>query len=123
MANGVVYTYRGSWCAEGLKTSWESEWRLVGQNGSVCWDGADAYRCQVVAETGGFNSKWADVEVPAFADGSKTAGHPSVIGEFIRCVREGGMPETICTDNIKSLAMVFGAIESAERGRPVDIKW
>jgi hypothetical protein len=28
----------------------------------------------------------------------------------------------VCTDNIKSLAMVFGAIESAESGRRVEIE-
>jgi hypothetical protein len=31
------------------------------------------------------------------------------------------MPETICSDNIQSLAMVFGAIESAEAGQRVAI--
>ena len=24
MTGGIVYTYRGSWCAEGLNTTWES---------------------------------------------------------------------------------------------------
>ncbi|TIS16487.1 MAG: gfo/Idh/MocA family oxidoreductase, partial [Mesorhizobium sp.] len=33
----------------------------------------------------------------------------------------GTEPETRGTDNIKSLAMVFGAIESAETGRRVAI--
>jgi hypothetical protein len=37
-------------------------------------------------------------------------------------VRKGGTPETVCTDNIKSLAMVFGAIESSKKGRAVAIK-
>jgi hypothetical protein len=44
-----------------------------------------------------------------------------LIKEFVRCVQTGGTPETICTDNIKSLAMVFGAIESAESRMPVEI--
>ena len=39
------------------------------------------------------------------------------------CVRNGGTPDTLCTDNIKSLAMVFGAIESAETGKSVEITW
>jgi hypothetical protein len=38
------------------------------------------------------------------------------IREFIDAVRNGIEPSTICTDKIKSLAMVFGAIESAETG-------
>jgi hypothetical protein len=39
----------------------------------------------------------------------------------VRCVREGGVPETEAADNLKSLAMVFGAIEAAEAGRRVAI--
>ena len=36
-------------------------------------------------------------------------------------VRSGTQPETAGRDNIRSLAMVFGAIESAEVGRHVSI--
>src|ERR671925_351900 len=34
MSDGLRFTYRGSWCAEGRITSWESEWRAVGPNGT-----------------------------------------------------------------------------------------
>ena len=26
MSGGIVYTYRGSWCAQGMSTTWESDW-------------------------------------------------------------------------------------------------
>ena len=45
-----------------------------------------------------------------------------MIEEFVRCVRTGETPETVCTDNIKSLAMVFAAIESAETGKRVEVR-
>src|SRR5689334_6563156 len=32
MTGGLRFTYRGSWCAEGLHTSWESDWRAVGEH-------------------------------------------------------------------------------------------
>lgn len=121
MTDGIVYTYRGSWCAEGLNTTWECDWRMIGENGSVKWDGGDRFQAQVVAETGGFFSKWRDAEIPPHDPGEKVGGHEGLIREFIRCVRTGEIPETVCTDNIKSLAMVFGAIESAELGKPVKI--
>src|SRR5574338_401275 len=38
-SNGVVYNYRGSWCAEGQQTSWESDWRLICERGTLRWDG------------------------------------------------------------------------------------
>lgn len=117
MTDGIVYTYRGSWCAEGLNTTWECDWRIVGDKGTVTWDGADGFRCQVVAKTGGFRSEWADVPVPEVDPGDKVGGHAGVMREFLRAVRTGGTPETTCADNVKSLAMVFGAIRSAETGR------
>ena len=117
MTDGIVYTYRGSWCAEGLNTSWECEWRIVGDKGTVTWDGAEGFRCQVVAKSGGFRSDWADVPVPEIDPGDKVGGHAGVMREFLQAVRTGGTPETVCTDNVKSLAMVFGAIRSAQSGR------
>jgi predicted dehydrogenase len=114
MSGGLVFTYRGSWCAEGLNTTWESEWRIVGTQGSVRWDGATGFQAQVVAETGGFFSKWEDLVLPPAPEGIVT-GHGGVIREFVDCVRSGGTPQTAAADNIKSLAMVFAAIESAEQ--------
>jgi len=121
MSGGVAFTYRGSWCSEGLNTTWESDWRIVGTRGSVRWDGATGFQAQVVAETGGFFSTWRDVEVPIVDPGDKVGGHGGVIREFVRSIQTGTPPETICSDNVKSLAMVFGAIESAERGARIEI--
>jgi len=121
MADGIVYTYRGSWCAEGLNTTWESDWRIIGEKGSVRWNGADLFQAQVVVKTGSFFSELQDVELPPYDAGNKVDGHAGAIRDFVHCIRTGETPETICTDNIKSLAMVFGAIESAQLGRPVSI--
>jgi predicted dehydrogenase len=123
MTGGIVYTYRGSWCSEGLNTSWECDWRIIGDQGTVKWDGGGGFQAQVVEQADGFHSKLKDVEAPAFDAGDKVGGHNGLIREFLRCVRTGETPETVCTDNIKSLAMVFGAIESAEQGHEVEIKW
>jgi predicted dehydrogenase len=122
MTGGIVFTYRGSWCAEGLNTSWESDWRFVGQAGSAKWDGGEGFQAQAVAETGGFFSKHRDLVLPEVDTTGKDSGHASLIAEFVECVRSGGTPDTVCTDNIKSLAMVFGAIESAEAGRRVELR-
>jgi len=121
MTDGIVYTYRGSWCAEGLNTTWESDWRIIGEKGSVRWNGADLFQAQVVVKTGSFFSELQDVELPPYDAGNKVDGHAGAIRDFVHCIRTGETPETICTDNIKSLAMVFGAIESAQLGRPVSI--
>lgn len=122
MSGGLVYTYRGSWCAEGLNTTWECDWRAVGERGSATWDGATDFRAQVVAATGaGLRAELTDVAVPEIDPGNKVGAHRGVIAEFIAAVQSGTVPETAAIDNIKSLAMVFGAIESAETGRCVEI--
>lgn len=120
MTDGIVYTYRGSWCAEGLNTTWESDWRAICERGSAAWDGADSFQAQVVAETGGFFSRWESVEIP-IAQNAKQGGHLGVMREFVDCIRKGGVPETVCADNIKSLSMVFGAIQSAQTRQRVEI--
>jgi predicted dehydrogenase len=122
MEGGLAFTYRGSWCAEGLNTDWGASWHAVGTRGSLKWDGGAGLQAQVVRKTGGFLSECEEVQVPPFEGEAFMEGHAGVIQEFVRCVQEGGIPETVCTDNIKSLAMVFGAVESAETGEPVEIR-
>jgi predicted dehydrogenase len=126
MSDGIVYTYRGSWCAEGLNTTWECDWRAIGTRGSATWDGADAFRAQVVAVAGGFRSEWEDIVVPPLGPDDRgpqfaVGGHAGLIADFVDCVRTGRIPETVASDNIKSLAMVFGAIDSAAQGREIQI--
>lgn len=122
MSGKIIYTYRGSWCAEGLNTRWECDWRAVGSKGSATWNGADLIRAEaaVKTKTQGFTSQLKRIPVTVPKRG-KPEGHKGVIREFIDCIRTGKVPETACTDNIKSLAMVFGAVESAGTGKPVRI--
>lgn len=119
MTNNVVYTYRGSWCAEGLPTSWVANWRIIGEQGSVTWDGDDTFRAQVVTSKTGFKRETRDIDVSYDRTAEIVAGHAGCIDEFIRCLRTGELPQTVCTDNIKSLAMVHAAIESAGKGQKV----
>lgn len=118
---GVVFNYRGSWCAEGANTSWESAWRIIGTKGTLTWDGEEAFTAKVVASDSGFFRELADIEVPAPADIDQTHGHASVMAEFLDAIEEGRPPETASNDNIKSLAMVFAAIESAKTRQRVTI--
>ncbi len=120
MSNGCIYTYRGSWCAEGLPTSWECDWRFIGQKGSAIWNGGGHTQIQVVKETGGFISTYSEMPIPSY-EASNVGGHAGIIQEFFACIQNGTQPETQAADNIKSLAMVFGAIESAESGQKVRI--
>lgn len=120
-ADDVVFTYRGSWCAEGERTSWESEWRLVGSKGMLTWDGADTFSAAVAGTEPGLLHGFAPVNVPEPAHEEETHGHASVISSFVEAIKSGKRPETASSDNIRSLAMVFGAIESAKTGKRIEI--
>lgn len=119
---GKVFTYAGSWCADGFRTSWEGSWRIVAERGSVLWDGHDGLKAEVVASgRDGIIDKTQPIDVPALDAADRVGGHLGIIQDFMRAIETGTEPETRGADNIKSLAMVFGAIESAETGRRVAI--
>ncbi|WFP60147.1 Gfo/Idh/MocA family oxidoreductase [Mesorhizobium sp. WSM4904] len=119
---GKVFTYAGSWCADGFRTSWEGSWRIVAERGSLLWDGHEELRAEVVAPgRDGIIDKTQLIEVPALDPADQVGGHLGIIKDFMHAVETGTEPETRGADNIKSLAMVFGAIESAETGRRVAI--
>jgi predicted dehydrogenase len=121
MSNDIVYTYRGSWCAEGLNTTWETDWRLIGTRGSIKWDGGSITVGEKVVSTEGFRSELASLDIPERTSDEKDGGHGALIKDFIDCIQTGRIPETVASDNIKSLAMVFAAIESSESGKIVTI--
>jgi predicted dehydrogenase len=121
MNGGIRCTFRGSWCSEGLRTPWDSVWRIIGTKGTICWDGLDDIRGEYVVKPEGFFYEckgFVPTEVP---DPSETRGHFSVMSQFLRNITEGRPAETRSADNIQSLAMVLGAIESAECGQRVPI--
>lgn len=119
MTGGLRYTYRGSWCSEGRHTSWEGDWRAVGPNGTATWDGTNPPVADVVVERGGFFSKCEThtAEVEPFPGG--IAGS---LRDFLHALDTGQTPMGECHDNIKSLAMVFAAVESAREGKRVPVR-
>lgn len=122
LGGGKVFTYAGSWCADGFRTSWEGSWRIVAERGSVLWDGHDGLKAEVVASgRDGIIDKTMPIEVPPLDPADRVDGHFGIIQDFMHAIETGTEPETRGADNVKSLAMVFGAIESAESGRRVAI--
>jgi predicted dehydrogenase len=119
--DGAIFTYRGSWCAEGANTSWESAWRLVGSRGTILWDGADEFTAAVAGPGTSLLREPISVEIPDVPNPSQTHGHASVIADFIDAISNGRAPETEASDNIKSLAMVLSAIESAQSGQRINV--
>lgn len=119
MTDGVMLTYRGSWCAEGMHTSWHGDWRIVGTKGTVLYERDQIPVGQVVAGKKGFNRPLRDLKPPS--EKLKYEKQHGAIREMLTFLRTGKTPQCECHDNIKSLAMVFGAIESSRKGKCVKI--
>ena len=120
MTDGVTFSYRGSWCAEGRQTSWNGDWRFQGERGSMVYAQDELPVVEVVAARTGFHRGCKPLKVrPASVKHLRMHG---ALREMLAYLRRGTVPQTECHDNIKSLAMVFAAIESSRKGRRVEIK-
>lgn len=117
MSDGSVFSYRGSWCAEGVQTSWEADWRITGERGTAIWDGNNAPYAEVVhtgEQEGKFIREYTRIDsvVPEL----KNTHHKGCLDDMFEALEQGRRTQTDCRDNILSMAMVFGAIESAKTG-------
>jgi predicted dehydrogenase len=127
MSDGIVFSYRGSWCSEGQNTSWNSNWRILGGKGAVTWDGSEgsdeAFNAHSVKPDAPkkFMLDQQTLSVPILPQ--PHTGHSALMHEFVSAIRENRKPETDCEDNIKSLAMVLAAVESAKTGKKVPVVW
>jgi predicted dehydrogenase len=121
LSNGAVFSSNASWCAEGLATSWEGEWRVVGTRGSAIWNGTDPPVAEVLQQpdqTGFYRQLVRREIVPT----NHSEGHVACLDEMLAALKTATTAATDCHDNIKSLAMVFGALESAKQQRKVPIE-
>jgi len=120
MTDGVVFTYRGSWCAEGCETSWNGDWRFIGTKGTLLYEGDQEPHGELVAGKTGFSRRKRPIRAARAA--VKHGGMHGALREMLAFLRTGRKPQTECHDNIKSLAMVFAAIESNRKGRRVPVR-
>lgn len=117
----IVFTYRGSWCAEGCHTSWDGNWRIIGTKGTLLLEQDQHPRGQrVVPEAKPqFNRDLEDIVVPTVTgNGGGIAGS---LNEFLDALEGKGQPQCLLADNLKSLAMVEAAIASSKAGARVTV--
>lgn len=109
-SDGSRFGYAGSWCADGLTTSWNGSWRASAPDGSATWDGESAVRVQ------GQDGPERDVPM-----GEGSEGLDAALTEFLTALDGGEAPSGEIRSNIWSLAMVEAAGESAATGSRVDL--
>lgn len=99
--------YSASWCAIGPQTHRAGIWCFDGGKGTITWDGMEDL-CFY-----NHNSSVDNKSLP-LVNMESTAQDYS-LNEFISAIKNDREPECSIQDNIQSLAMVFGAAESARR--------
>ena len=102
LASGARFVYAGSRATRGLQTSWNADWSAYGEHGAASWDGDSVVR--VEAEGAGFE----------VLDGSE--GIAGSLEEFVAALRTGATPQNEVHANVRSLAMVEGAVRSSAAG-------
>ncbi|MEL5990835.1 Gfo/Idh/MocA family protein [Microbacterium phosphatis] len=107
--DGSRFVFTGSWCAPGLETSWNGSWRISAERGSAAWDGGS----RVTVDDGEVREREID---PAAKEEIAAS-----LAEFLACVRDGREPSGSARSNLRSLAMVEAAVQSAETGARVRI--
>lgn len=119
----LVYSYRGSWCAEGLATQWAAQWRFVCSQGTLLWDGGDRISAERASDSASnqFMRPIEPIDVELIH--LEHTGHAHIIRQFATALGTGEPPLTPCQDNIKSLAMVFAAIDSAATQQRLEVDW
>jgi predicted dehydrogenase len=120
MAGGIRFCYTGSWCSEGLATSWNGRWRVSGEHGSAYWNGIGPPRAEISAGAGNPPPPEEPDGAPASDDLVAQVSRP--LEDFVHALRTGTPPWGECGDNLLTLAMVEAAIASAATGTRVDTR-
>lgn len=114
MTGGARYVFTGSWCSQGLNTSWNGSWIARGALGASSWDGSEPPIVDPEAAV--------DVEDAGDAGSARPEEMAGSLHEFIASLRTGTVPYGDIHSNVWSLAMVQSAVESAEAGVKVDVR-
>ncbi len=117
MTNGVRGCYEGSGTGAGAQNSWHKEYyRAECEGGAVAVGRDDVVR--IYEYTAGQGMKVE--EVPSVRPTHE--GHNYLIDEWLNWLDGGPTPDTVLDDNLKSVAMVFGAIEASRTNGVVDVE-
>jgi predicted dehydrogenase len=113
-----MVSYRGSWVSSGPQTPWSGRWHLECQDGEIVFESRSGR---------GVRDDWVTIQrrgkrvqrvplprLPAF-------GRAGALQTFVDAVRTGTTPESSGRENLKSLGLMFAAIDAAESGAPVPV--
>jgi predicted dehydrogenase len=116
MENGARITYTASWHPRGQVTDWNCVWRIEAERGYLVLD-RDVIRVY----------EGDDPHVPGTPDQEEVvplvamprSDQAAVLTDFADAVRSGRPAPTTARDNLRSIEMVFAAVQAATAGAAV----
>lgn len=116
MNNGVHASYEGTGTAAGTQNIWHEEYyRVECEHGAVVVDRDLVVRVHQFGGGRGLRTE----EIPPVSVPYQE--HVAVIDQFLTWLDGGAAPEATIDDNIKSVAMVFAAIEASATNQTVNV--
>jgi len=114
---GVPVIYEGDWATRGTETSWNGEWEILGEEGRLLWRGdtEDRGEGEVLLE------RWDEGPRPVEQGNPTFVERAATLQALREAAEEGRPPETAAKDNVRSLAVMLGCIQSIESGEKVDV--
>ena len=112
LSGGATVVYEGDWATRAPETSWNGDWELIGERGRLTWTGPanDVMSSTVTLHLNGEEPR--ELPLPELEVSDRAAS----LARFAQAAESGQEPETSARDNIKSLAIVLGCVESIETG-------
>jgi predicted dehydrogenase len=116
MTNDVRAQYEGNCLEAGWQNSWHQEYyRLEGEHGAIAVDRDNVVRLLTHTAAQGLR---IDELSPIHRE---YEGHTAIIDQFLTWLDGGPAPETRLEENIKSAAMLFGAIDASQTNETVNV--
>jgi predicted dehydrogenase len=112
LSGDATVLYEGDWATRGPETSWNGDWELVGERGRLHWTGSPADIMDSVLILQPHGEEPRNLPVLELEVSDRAAS----LAAFREAVTTGHEPETSARDNIRSLAIVLGCVESIESG-------
>ncbi|MEM6281187.1 MAG: Gfo/Idh/MocA family oxidoreductase [Chloroflexota bacterium] len=117
--NGVPVTYNGSWCARGMETTWNANWRFECELGILTIEDDAVYKQRYTGVEGrpGYrhvsNAKKEAVPMVSMV----REGQDYLLHEFYQAVTSGSVPATTAQDNIHTIRFVFDIVKACDTGQ------
>ncbi|MCX8082605.1 MAG: Gfo/Idh/MocA family oxidoreductase [bacterium] len=105
----VKISYCGSWVSTGRETSWDGDWEIYGEKGTILWKDNKIFLIsrEISQEIDPIKMEKEDRYLSLY--------------EFYCALEEDREPETSGKDNLDTLSIVFKSIESAKSGITVKL--